>query len=321
MSNKDRGTVTRDGLETAMVVVGSGRAGTDAVDRLEVETVGSGEPGLETAVARLPGPTAADSDEFEAIHRTVRQTADAVIIATDLGEGDVSPPILADPPPVNQITVLVTPLRSSHPTKDALEDTLDAGVDTVVLVPTVLGVPAIESLRRTLSTLITLVDEPGFVNVDLADAKTVFDRGDIAVMGTGTAANGATDEAERAVFNALESIPASIPIDSASNALLDVRGGEGMTMVDTNGAVEAVRTRIGDESHIIWGAGIDAETDRLTVRLLLSGVEWTGPVAGDVGPLGSCPRCGEDLVSYSFGHRRTVSCDSCGYADVSMQME
>jgi cell division GTPase FtsZ len=88
-----------------------------------------------------------------------------------------------------------------------------------------------------------------------------------------------------------------------------------MTAADTNDSVSAVRGRVGPDAHVIWGGAIDDTLDELRVRLVLAGVKNVRVAAGD-----RCPRCGSALSTYRLDGRGVPSCESCGFAGVSVRL-
>ncbi len=77
-----------------------------------------------------------------------------------------------------------------------------------------------------------------------------------------------------AAEKALNSPLLNVDISVASKALINVVGGENMTLGEAESAVNLVATRISKEAHIIWGAAIDNSlpNDAVRVILILSGL-------------------------------------------------
>lgn len=238
------------------------------------------------------------------------QTPDAVVLAADASQSSGVTPVEFPslPDAVVRIAVLTVPER---PTADerAVVDALKDRVDAVVLAS---GNGA-EDLVAAVATLVSIVGDSGIVNVDLADVKTVFRPVDLAALGVG---NGSIDEPTAAVEDAVVSLPRGVETDAASGVLVDLIGPPDMSVADVNEAVSTVRDRVGPDAHVIWGGAVDPESDgTLEVRLVFANVETVRVAPGD-----DCPRCGRPLSAYTLDGRTMVSCDSCGFAGVSVRL-
>ena len=163
---------------------------------------------------------------------------------------------------------------------------------------------------------VRMVSEPGHINLDLADARTVLTNGSLAVLAGGTATL-ETDGSRRAVRRTFEEIPATIDAARGSNALVSVSGGPEMSIDDAIAAVRAVRDELGDVDDLIWGVATDESlADRVTVDIVFDDITYRPPLsAGD-----PCRRCGATLAVYTFGERTTLACEGCGFADLSVSL-
>ncbi len=106
---------------------------------------------------------------------------------------------------------------------------------------------------KGISELITI---PGMINCDFADVRTVMlERGD-ALMGTGSGTG--EERAEEAAKQAISSpLLEDISISGARGVLINVSGGEDMTLFDVNTATSIVYQAAGSEANVIFGAVID----------------------------------------------------------------
>lgn len=160
------------------------------------------------------------------------------------------------------------------------------------------------------------IRRPGHVNLDLADARTVLTDGSLGVLGGGTASF-ETEGPRRAVRRAFEQVPSSVDAAEGSAALVSVAGGPEMSIGDAVTAVRAVRTEAGTLDTLIWGVAVeDALADRVTVDVVVDDIAYRPLLsAGD-----PCRRCGAALAEYTFGERRTLACETCGFADLSTSL-
>jgi cell division protein FtsZ len=127
-------------------------------------------------------------------------------------------------------------------------------------------------LRHGVQGICDLITNPGLINLDFADVRTVMKDSGSALMGIGyaTGENRAKEAAERALRSPL----IETEITGARGILLSIAGGDDLTLYEVNEAAEAVREASTDDTNIIFGATID---DRL------SGQMWITVVATGIG--------------------------------------
>ena len=121
---------------------------------------------------------------------------------------------------------------------------------------------------KGISDLITV---PGLVNLDFADVKTVMAERGNALMGAGhsTGPNRAYEAAQSAVSSPLLD---DISISGAEALLVNVTGGESMTLHEINEAVTVVVDAAGHDANVIFGAVIDeAMGDSLSITVIATG--------------------------------------------------
>ena len=127
-------------------------------------------------------------------------------------------------------------------------------------------------LRHGVQGICDLITNPGLINLDFADVRTIMQDSGSALMGIGyaTGENRAKEAAERAIRSPL----IETEITGARGILLSIAGGDDMTLYEVNEAAEVVREAATDDTNIIFGATID---DRL------SGQIWITVVATGIG--------------------------------------
>ncbi len=123
-----------------------------------------------------------------------------------------------------------------------------------------------EILMRAVKGITELITVPGLVNLDFADIRAVMEKGGVAMIGMGE--SDAQNKAADAVGKAIRSPLLEIDISGATSALVNVTGGNDMTMAEAEGVVEEVSTLIDPDARIIWGAQIDPSMQN-TIRVLL----------------------------------------------------
>jgi cell division protein FtsZ len=122
---------------------------------------------------------------------------------------------------------------------------------------------------RGISDLVTL---PGLINVDFADIKTTMENKGHALMGTGEAAgeNRAKEAAVRAMSHPLLE---DLDIDGARDILLNISGGNDLTLYDVDEVMTTVQEAAG-QTNIIMGTVLDESLEgAVRVTLIATGLE------------------------------------------------
>ncbi|MGD0165856.1 MAG: cell division protein FtsZ [Gaiellaceae bacterium] len=121
-------------------------------------------------------------------------------------------------------------------------------------------------LRQGVQGITDLITNPGLVNLDFADVRTIMRDAGTAVMGIGLGSgpNRATEAAQQAVSSPL--LDASI--EGATGILLNISGGPDIGLFEVNEAAELVTHAADQNANVIFGAVIDeglANDVRVTV--------------------------------------------------------
>ncbi|MEM2909050.1 MAG: cell division protein FtsZ [Candidatus Bilamarchaeaceae archaeon] len=214
------------------------------------------------------------------------------------GTGTGSAPIIAEVAKSNgALTIAVVTLPFASEGKVRMENALKGleklkkNVDTLIvikndkllnLVPNLPLNTAFkvcdEVLAGSVKGIAELVTKSGLVNVDFADLKTILASAGFAVIGLGEATVDAKPEerAKIAVETALNSPLLDADISVAKRALINVIGGEDMTLKEAEYVVAETAKRIDPEAHIIWGSRIENDMRRTSMRVLvvLAGVRF-----------------------------------------------
>ena len=129
-----------------------------------------------------------------------------------------------------------------------------------------------EILTNAVKGIAELVTKTGLVNLDFADIRAVMKGGGVALIGVGESdtENRAIEAVEKAINNPL----LDVDISGANGALINVIGGEDMTLDEARKVVETVSGKLDDDARIIWGAQIYKDMER-TIRamLIITGVK------------------------------------------------
>ena len=127
-----------------------------------------------------------------------------------------------------------------------------------------------EVLAGAVKGLAELVTKAGLVNLDFADLRTILSSAGCAVVGIGEASVEAKPDQRAliAVDTAMNSPLLDVDISTANRALINVVGGEDMTLREAELIVSEVSKRIDPSSHIIWGARVEKNAKKSSVRVL-----------------------------------------------------
>jgi cell division protein FtsZ len=126
-------------------------------------------------------------------------------------------------------------------------------------------------LRQGVQGICDLITEPGLINVDFADVRTIMESAGTALMGIGfsTGENRAVEAAERALRSPL----VDTEVVGARGILLSIAGGNDLSLYEVNEAAELVRQTATDDTNIIFGATVDERLEgQVWVTVIVTGV-------------------------------------------------
>jgi cell division protein FtsZ len=162
---------------------------------------------------------------------------------------------------------------------------LREGCDTVIVIPNERLLEVLDKrtsmldafkiaddvLRQGVQGICDLITEPGLINVDFADVRTIMKGAGTALMGIGfaTGENRAAEAAERALRSPL----VDTELVSARGILLSIAGGNDLSLYEVNEAAELVRQAATDDTNIIFGATVDERLEgQVWVTVIVTGV-------------------------------------------------
>jgi cell division protein FtsZ len=144
-------------------------------------------------------------------------------------------------------------------------------------------------LRQGVQGICDLITEPGLINVDFADVRTIMQGAGTALMGIGFSTG--EDRAVEAAERALRSPLVDTELVSARGILLSIAGGNDLSLYEVNEAAELVRKSATDETNIIFGATVDERLEgQVWVTVIVTGVGQRG---GSRRPLRAATESGE----------------------------
>jgi cell division protein FtsZ len=130
-------------------------------------------------------------------------------------------------------------------------------------------------LRQGVQGICDLITEPGLINVDFADVRTIMHGAGTALMGIGfaTGESRAVEAAERALRSPL----VDTELVSARGILLSIAGGNDLSLYEVNEAAEVIRAASTDDTNIIFGATVDERLEgQVWVTVIVTGVGQRG---------------------------------------------
>ena len=238
------------------------------------------------------GEEAARESEHE-IKSSIQQS-DMVFITCGMGggTGTGTAPVIADiAKKVGALTVGIVTIPFTMEGNKRYENAIvglekmENVVDTLIVIPNdkllelapdlplhVAFKVADEILTNAVKGIAELVTKTGLVNLDFADIRAVMGDGGVALIGVGESDsdNRATEAVEKAINNPL----LDVEISGANGALINITGGNDMTLDEARQVVESVSERLSDQAKIIWGAQISEDLDKtLRAMLIVTGVK------------------------------------------------
>src|SRR5690625_2954557 len=165
-------------------------------------------------------------------------------------------------------------------------DALKASVDTLIVIPNdrLLEIvdkntPMLEAfreadnvLRQGVQGISDLIAKPGLINVDFADVKTIMADKGSALMGIGVA-NGESRAAE-AAKKAISSPLLETSIDGAQGILMNISGGENLSLFEVQEAADLVTSAADSEVNVIFGNVINENlNEEIIVTVIATGFD------------------------------------------------
>ncbi|GEQ33090.1 cell division protein FtsZ [Marinilactibacillus psychrotolerans] len=127
-------------------------------------------------------------------------------------------------------------------------------------------------LRQGVQGISDLITNPGYVNLDFADVKTVMENQGSALMGIGTA-TGENRTAE-ATKKAISSPLLEVSVAGAESVLLNITGGADLTLFEAQDASDIVSAAATSEVNIIFGTSINEDLgDEVVVTVIATGID------------------------------------------------
>ncbi|MDC0093187.1 cell division protein FtsZ [Alphaproteobacteria bacterium] len=120
-----------------------------------------------------------------------------------------------------------------------------------------------------------LITNPGMINLDFADIKTIMGNMGKAMMGTGESSG--EERAKNAAQAALDNpLLDDSNIQGAKSVLLNIQGGPDMALFEVDEAASKIRNEVDENANIIFGSSIDESLEGIIkVSVVATGMNDT----------------------------------------------
>lgn len=127
-------------------------------------------------------------------------------------------------------------------------------------------------LRQGVQTISDLIAVPALVNLDFADVRSVMQNQGAALIGIGMADG--EDKAINAAEKAIQSPLLEAQITGAKSAIINITGGDKVSLYDAQSAVAVIQDAAGGEIDTIFGIAINEQLgDSIIVTVIATGFE------------------------------------------------
>jgi len=129
-----------------------------------------------------------------------------------------------------------------------------------------------EVLNQWVQGISDLITQPGLINVDFADVRSVMRNAGSALMGIGygSGENRAVDAARAAIDSPL----LELSIAGAKGLLFNITGGTDLSMFEVDEAAKIITESVDQDANIIFGATINADyTGEIKITVVATGFD------------------------------------------------
>ena len=162
-------------------------------------------------------------------------------------------------------------------------------------------------LKNAVGGIAEIITQPGLINVDFEDVRTVMNEPGRAMMGSAMASG-----ADRAMIAAQQAVASplleGVELSGARGVLVNISASLSLKMREVNEVMEVVKSFAAYDAHIIFGAVFDETmSDELRVTVVATG-------------LGSAVTCRQDLKLISQQKEEEESLKATGTHDESAEL-
>ena len=248
--------------------------------------------GLGTGANPQLGRRAAEED----IERILDKVGDAEIVFLTAGAGggtgSGASPVIAQAlkeKGILTIGIITKPFNFEGRRRELVAEeclaSLQKNIDTLIVIPNQKLLELVDKnismidafnminnvLVQSVRSISEIITKTGHINVDFADLKTIMkDRG-LALMGTGSASG--ENRAKEAAYKAINApLLDSLNINGAQGVLLNITGGNNLTLHEINDIASIVYSESDSNAHIIIGSVVDPNIrDEIFVTVIATG--------------------------------------------------
>ncbi len=131
-------------------------------------------------------------------------------------------------------------------------------------------------LKQGVTGISDLIANPGIINVDFADVRSIMADKGLAHFGVGHSKG--KDKVRTAAELAIKSPLLETSIDGAKSVIINVTGGMDLGMLETNNAAEFISSLIDPEAEIIFGTSFNESlNDEVIVTVVATGLSSQEP--------------------------------------------
>ncbi len=275
------------------------------------------------------------AEESENIIRDMLDGADMVFITAGMGGGTgtgAAPVIsrIAKETGALTVGVVTKPFafegkRRMRQAEDGIMELKEA-VDTLIVIPNQKLLSYVgkqtsftsafsmvdDILKQAVCSISDLIVIPGLINLDFADVKCIMGSMGKALMGSGVATGEtrAVEAAQKAISSPLLD---EATVDGAKGILINITGGEDLTLMEINEASMMVQENAHEDAHIIFGAVIDHQMEgQMRVTVIATGFDNAAASPVEERPalkkvVGGDPHMENDDSASSYKHLKTLA--------------
>jgi cell division protein FtsZ len=127
-------------------------------------------------------------------------------------------------------------------------------------------------LRQGVIGITDIILQPGLINVDFADVRTIMSNAGTALMGIGVGSG--ENAAEDAAMAAISSPLLDATIDNAKGVVFNISGGSKLTLNEVNKAAKMIYKFVAPDANVIFGALVDESLgDTISITVLAAGFD------------------------------------------------
>jgi cell division protein FtsZ len=124
--------------------------------------------------------------------------------------------------------------------------------------------------------LTDLITQPGLINLDFADVRTIIKEGGFSMMGTAIAEgdNKSVEASNLALTNPLIE---NVDMNTAKGVIVNISGGSDMTLMEVDHSANIIRQSVNPDANIIFGSLIDESlVGKIKISIFATGIEESG---------------------------------------------